>query len=39
MGPCVPILTLAECTVRVLEFDGPEDVFPVVTHVSSISKF
>ena len=39
MGPCVPILAMTQCAIWILEFEGPENVFLVVTHVLGVSEF
>ena len=39
MGPRVFVLTMAECVVRVWEFERPEDVFHVVSHILSVLEF
>ena len=39
MWPCISIVSVAECAVRVLEFKWPEDVFPMIPHVLGVSKF
>ena len=37
MGPCVHVITWAECAIGVLVCEGPEDILSAVTHVLCVS--